>query len=137
MVKFTPPASIEDAILRRDSLDLEKKRIEAELSNTDKRDSSGRRMDAIAWNKWRNGMVEEKTIIEQEMGQLKVWLGEERKRRGIGKVGGNPRDALYHMVRAADVLLGKLAAGDNELDVDEKELWMKVRAYLDTHAVLY
>lgn len=133
----TQPEAIDGALARREMLILEVKRLDTELSNKDKRMSSGRRMDGFAWHKWRQSVIEEKAQIEIELRELKSWIGKERKRLALGRSGGNPRDALYFSIRSADRIISILQSGEDDgLDPTEKELMIAIQNYLSMHAVL-
>jgi flagellin-specific chaperone FliS len=71
---FVAPRNIEEATERRSKLQGEIETLQAQLSNKDQRDPSGRRMSQSEFSSWRSRTIVLMNGKKQELRELKTWL---------------------------------------------------------------
>ena len=77
----TPPASLADAIRRREEQTTAIIEIEGQLGRRNRTDpATGRRMAPEAYGEWRDRALEARTVKTNEVRLLKSWIADERRR---------------------------------------------------------
>ena len=106
---WTPPADLDECRLRRETLIVDLKAIEAQLGSRVRTDENGERLDGHAYHDWRAKAVHAKGEKERELLQLKSWA------RAHGDTSADPvREILSRMEAKLDDLWDALTEQDEE-----------------------
>lgn len=137
---FVEPATLSEAQARYLALTAEVQDIDAQLSNRNRTNAAGWRLDDREWHEWRHRAVFAKRFKVDEMRRLKAWMKErynavdrpESRQRAMAEYDATNPLSVLAALRAA---VQDMATNGVELTVREQRILDAARALLREHGV--
>lgn len=124
--KTVEPSSIEEAVDRRHRLQKEVEKLQEQLSEKNRTDVSGRRLDEADYNRWRRTTIAAMHERQQELRDLRAWLGRKQ---------GGKKGSEWALLARAYRILDQLPEGNPDVEqlLDDIEYTIP-KAFLESDA---